>query len=625
FAFIATHLFHPKSNVFSHPSIPDFSSIPSTRSDLVFQKDGKSIVRSIVGKVSANIDVDSTDSVIQASSELALQKELSWAVHLGLPAISLQLTRPNNIRLARLLTNFIRTEYNPVKLWITLPMWIEKNELPESTANDGDTPPSSKQSRSTVDDTPWHWWMGLSTLASDISDALGVVLEVPSNLPDESVIARWLSEPVVCLRLRTDLFLTNSKGFPVLPRSHQHLLRRFFKLNVQLLLVGACRHDQGFVCYQKYLMWLWKNQGEPDIYEQQSKGFEDQLQEPLQPLRDNLSSTTYSIFEMDPYKYDAYEKAIYLALVHRARKTSESALPNGPTPEVVGDKPTSVCQVIMVLGAGRGPLVNAALNASEKAACPVRIYVVEKNPNALFTLQDRMTHEWRGLDVHLVSGDMRQLNMPEKADIFVSELLGSFGDNELSPECLDGAQPYLKADGISIPSSYTSYVAPLQSLQFHNETKRSRDPTSCSRINSAHDTPFVVRLTNCQILSEPQPVFTFVHPKPDPRESNSRFATCTFLMEHDAVVHGLAGYFEATLFGDVTLSTHPRRHSPQMVSWFPFVFPVDHPIFVHSGERLTVSMWRAVSSRHVWYEWAFTEPRPTRIFNSAGHANKISL
>jgi protein arginine N-methyltransferase 5 len=28
----------------------------------------------------------------------------------------------------------------------------------------------------------------------------------------------------------------------------------------------------------------------------------------------------------------------------------------------------------------------------------------------------------------------------DKADIMVSELLGSFGDNELSPECLDGAQ-----------------------------------------------------------------------------------------------------------------------------------------------------------------------------------------
>ena len=28
----------------------------------------------------------------------------------------------------------------------------------------------------------------------------------------------------------------------------------------------------------------------------------------------------------------------------------------------------------------------------------------------------------------------------KKADLFVSELLGSFGDNELSPECLSWAE-----------------------------------------------------------------------------------------------------------------------------------------------------------------------------------------
>lgn len=44
----------------------------------------------------------------------------------------------------------------------------------------------------------------------------------------------------------------------------------------------------------------------------------------------------------------------------------------------------------------------------------------------------------------MVSCDMREWNAPEKADILVSELLGSFGDNELSPECLDGAQKFLK-------------------------------------------------------------------------------------------------------------------------------------------------------------------------------------
>ena len=36
-----------------------------------------------------------------------------------------------------------------------------------------------------------------------------------------------------------------------------------------------------------------------------------------------------------------------------------------------------------------------------------------------------------------------------QADIIVSELLGSFGDNELSPECLDGAQHVLERVGMS--------------------------------------------------------------------------------------------------------------------------------------------------------------------------------
>ena len=51
--------------------------------------------------------------------------------------------------------------------------------------------------------------------------------------------------------------------------------------------------------------------------------------------------------------------------------------------------------------------------------------------------------EW-GSSVELIAGDMRRVQIPEPVDILVSELLGSFGDNELSPECLDGAMRFLK-------------------------------------------------------------------------------------------------------------------------------------------------------------------------------------
>lgn len=46
----------------------------------------------------------------------------------------------------------------------------------------------------------------------------------------------------------------------------------------------------------------------------------------------------------------------------------------------------------------------------------------------------------------LFYGDMRSVELPQKIDILVSELLGSFGDNELSPECLDGAMRFMKRE-----------------------------------------------------------------------------------------------------------------------------------------------------------------------------------
>ena len=63
----------------------------------------------------------------------------------------------------------------------------------------------------------------------------------------------------------------------------------------------------------------------------------------------------------------------------------------------------------------------------------------------------------------------------------------SWGDNELSPECLDGAIAYLKEGGISIPADYTSFAAPLSSSKLWNEVKAFGD--------RAHfETPYVVKV-----------------------------------------------------------------------------------------------------------------------------------
>ena len=104
-----------------------------------------------------------------------------------------------------------------------------------------------------------------------------------------------------------------------------------------------------------------------------------------------------------------------------------------------------------------------ALNAAAAARVSVRIVAVEKNRHAVVTLRNRILSERWGNNVTLLDIDMRDWDPgpDQQVDIVVSELLGSWGDNELSPECLDGAEKCLKPGGISIPCDYTSFLAPI--------------------------------------------------------------------------------------------------------------------------------------------------------------------
>ncbi|CAH8485327.1 unnamed protein product [Schistosoma turkestanicum] len=184
FSFLCIDLFHPKL-ITEKLSVSSSDAVP--RSDLAYDKNGKSITKSLVGKVSTTIDVDADILSIRQTGAQLLMKELSWAAHLGLPAVSIRVNRPTNPNLARLLINFIRGEYIPIKIWLVFPMIIDFNSFDKKDMNEN--------KESTLDEvsvySPWHWWLNLSTMAADISDALGIVLEIQNDLPDESVIARW--------------------------------------------------------------------------------------------------------------------------------------------------------------------------------------------------------------------------------------------------------------------------------------------------------------------------------------------------------------------------------------------------------------------------------------------------
>lgn len=265
------------------------------------------------------------------------------------------------------------------------------------------------------------------------------------------MLEKWAAEPIKFLYIPTSIFVFNKAGFPTLTRPHQTFLLGLMKQkDVQYVLTGEPHHVDGLSVYLQYLNFLYKKRPEFTYQEKYEYPYYNYLQTPLQPLMDNLESQTYEVFEQDPVKYREYENAAYLAI-----KDLDPALE---------------LPIVMVVGAGRGPLVRRVRKAAQRAGRKIQIYAVEKNPNAVVTLQNAvLAEEWT--NVIVVAGDMRDWEAPVLADIQVSELLGSFGDNELSPECLDGAQKYLKPDGISIPQAYTSQIAPVSTNKIFNEIR----------------------------------------------------------------------------------------------------------------------------------------------------------
>ncbi|EIE25124.1 protein arginine N-methyltransferase 5 [Coccomyxa subellipsoidea C-169] len=545
----------------------------------------------IVGKVSPWIQPDAADEALRMDSQAALRQELEWATHLSLQACILHLPpSPSSADFAHVV-NQVMHGLSGMAMWLRIPLMSGKSaDLPSTAVEEDDS---------------WERWNQVRCLTWH-NAKLGVVLDVPAVLPPKEEIVRWYGEPVKALMLPTSVFLNNKRGYPTLTKAHQEMLLTFFAHGVQSAAseaAAAAVHPLRVYC--EYLSYLFRKPPMPDGQEQLEVGYRDYLQAPLQPLQDNLEMQTYETFEKDLMKYTQYEAAVLEALLDRVPE-EEAA-----TRDIV----------LMVVGAGRGPLVRASLSAAERAKRKLRIYAVEKNPNAIISLQNLIATEGWGDRVTLVPADMRRWQAPELADIVVSELLGSFGDNELSPECLDGAQACLKPDGISIPASYTSYLQPITTAKLWNDVKVYNDLEH-------FETPYVVKLHRFTALADTQPVFTFRHPNREAAIDNARAACLRFdrTGRLAAVCHGFAGYFDACLYGSVHLSIHPPTHTPDMYSWFPIYFPLKEPVSLPADVPIEAHLWRCGAHHKVWYEWALTSPTAiTHIHNSNGRSYYVGL
>ncbi|KAG8747291.1 methyltransferase protein [Ceratobasidium sp. 414] len=452
-----------------------------------FRREELNIIRNdqaeyVTGFASDWLELDSLEEGVRFDSEIALRQELQFASYLGMANIILPAPRRNHQ-----ITSYARTisdclSSSSIASYINFSVRIPICDVPPEEGSGAKGVAGHEDELSTT----WEMWNTIRMVCGP-TQRISVALDLTPALPaSPGILARWAAEPIQHVILPATTFISNAKGYPVLPKLIQSFLRDVLKnrLNIILSQTTSKLHKLGGeLAYAQYVRHLEKTSPTAVAREAASgltvesfgRGYEDYLQAPLQPLMDNLASVTYEIFEKDPVKYRQYEQ--------------------GDQAHLLGSLPSSIRPA-----SSRGYLAQAGAQLSPTASVPLE----EQDVKLGFTLwkripthflQGRKAREWPD-NVFIKFGDMRSVQLPEPVDILVSELLGSFGDNELSPECLDGAMRLLKPEGISIPASYTAYLAPLSASMLYN------DPSATLRETKGAETPYVVMLHAVNSLSE---------------------------------------------------------------------------------------------------------------------------
>lgn len=469
-------------------------------------------------------------------------------------------------------------------------------------------------------ENPWKAWNNIR--AHMIPDErIGVCLDVDDDLVNstEDELNRWTGEPVRILMINIDQFSRQPSDMNSVRLSTK--CRDFIKKIViatsfrtsLILNQDSMNKQMKYEDLREYIVYLKEFARELKATKDPWAAWNDTLQIPLQPLSSNLNSSTYNVFESDSIKYITYRRAMVEALM-KIREQNQ-------------DRQEFI---LMVVGAGRGPLVDALIQAfgelNSNLGIKYKIYALDKNFCSIRSLKYKKKTLWDGAnglyEVDIVQSDMREWNPGFKADLIVSELLGSLGDNELSPECIDGLWRLATPSTINIPQQYTSYIGPICNYRLHQKLHQL-DKFKYD----VFDRIYLSRFANCYNIAAPVPLFSFNHDdvskNPEDR-SNERYAKLVFYSKTNTVCHGFAGYFTAKLFGSVKLSTLYTDKTPEMESWFPVFIPLDQPVLLKKGSKIELHFWRKESPSSVWYEWLMTKPVMTRFYSPGGLGTSMS-
>jgi SAM-dependent methyltransferase len=239
--------------------------------------------------------------------------------------------------------------------------------------------------------------------------------------------------------------------------------------------------------------------------------------------------------------------------------------------------------VVLDLASGTGVLGLLACRAGAS-----RVYAIDAGGMAQ---PARALARENGLDdrVHVTHGFSGDVDLPERADVLVTDQIGHFGfDAGIVQFVADARRRLLKPDARIVPSRIDLVVAPVEAPDVADAVAFwSRRPAGF-QMNTLHDmtanSGHPRTLSADQLLAAP-----VAGGEIDLHADNTRLSVSAEMpIVRAGTMHGIGGWFNAALAPDVTMSNSPL--AADRIVRRGVVFPVRHAVTVTAGDRVRVRM-----------------------------------
>ncbi len=238
--------------------------------------------------------------------------------------------------------------------------------------------------------------------------------------------------------------------------------------------------------------------------------------------------------------------------------------------------------VVVDMGAGTGLLSIWALQAGAR-----KVYAIEKTD--AINLAREVAKANHVLDkIVFINQNSMDVELPELADVLISETLGSFGIDENTIQFTrDARSRFLVKGGKLIPESIELFVAPVNNTEIYNKIDFWRhipDINFSPAFDLFSKKIMIENISAHNLLCKPDRIAQI-----DLRVANDDFFNTRLYMKihKPGTIHGVGGWFHCVLCEGVEIITAPGNPETH---WKQAFFPFKDPIEVIAGDVLDWSV-----------------------------------